>query len=210
MIITDQQSENEKEKTFEYVLNEYNAIWKYYDRLHDERQRILDNYMKMIGIPITLIGFWFGVSDPQKFNFQKVICFMCALIFLICIIGHIYFYIFVKETYNVMYYRNKLRELQEGVRDHFIFSEFQERIIVLKKTSKTRILSVKTAKVWILSIINATITSIPFFMVQAYFSEGKYAIVCILISVIDLILQMGIYFHYIPAEDGGEKFMSSV
>lgn len=77
------------------------------------------------------------------------------------VIGHIYFYIFSKETNNVVTYTDKIRNLQIAVQQNFIIPEFEDKIWVIHKNTRRRKLSVKIAKVWILAFfINTTICGI--------------------------------------------------
>lgn len=40
----------------EYALHAYDTFWNYYKKTLDERNKIINNYIIIIGVPVSVIG----------------------------------------------------------------------------------------------------------------------------------------------------------
>lgn len=150
-----------KKESFEYILNEYNTLWKYYIVLLDERQKIFENYLKVIALPTTILTFLLNLEDNIFELSTTKAAIISVLLITICVLGNIYFRLMFKETINAQRYFKQIIRISNYMRTKALLKSvsclaFDSRSVAINSKKD----SIKDYKVLIILIINVVVMSI--------------------------------------------------
>lgn len=150
--------EVQEKDCIEYALHAYDTFWDYYKRTLDERNQILNNYIIVVGIPISLIGITIErlKDDISYYLDWIVLAFVVVLIF-----GIVIYNAYIVESFISERYLKKIEHITEYLMQHYdenyrgVFSEAYslDKIFLDKNESQKH----KLRKGFLVIIINTII-----------------------------------------------------
>lgn len=150
--------EVQEKDCIEYALHAYDTFWDYYKRTLDERNQILNNYIIVVGIPISLIGITIErLKDDISYCLDWIVlAFVVVLIF-----GIVIYNAYIVESFISERYLKKIEHITEYLMQHYdenyrgVFSEAYslDKIFLDKNESQKH----KLRKGFLVIIINTII-----------------------------------------------------
>ncbi|MGB3456153.1 MAG: hypothetical protein WBA35_07315 [Litorimonas sp.] len=121
----------------DFVLAEYDALWRYYIRTLDERHKVIEYYFRSVTIPASLIGvltLFFENEVPlslggEEISLSRSMAAMFGVIFLVGVSLYIYY---VRETSNSKRYSAALSDIRDVMAEE---SDFMRRALTLNQHS---------------------------------------------------------------------------
>lgn len=148
----------------EYALHAYDTFWDYYKKTLDERNKIINNYIIIVGVPVSIIGV---VVENIKDKISYYSNWIALVLMFVLILGLIIYDAYIVESFISEKYLNKLKNITEYLQQNYdkcyrkVFREtysLEDLFLNGKESQKHRL-----RKGFVIAIINTIIFLVLFF-----------------------------------------------
>lgn len=171
----------------DYALHAYDIFWDYYKKTLDERNKIINNYIVFVGIPISIIGIVYEKIKDIISAYSELIAWGFVFIFLF---GIVFYEAYVVESIVSEKYLCKIEEITQFLIQNYdkkfrnVFSNTYslDNLFLNSKKSQRH----KLRKSFIFIVVNTSIFICIAFLFQnkvKSFSAIMFAIFSILIHI---------------------------
>lgn len=191
--------ESQDKACIEYALHVYDILWDYYKKTLDERNRILNNYILIVGIPISIIGM---VVEKVKDNIQYYSNGIFLVLTIILLFGIVIYDAYIVESFISERYLKQIKYITQFLIQHYdnshrnVFSEIYslDRIFLNREESSKHRL-----KKSFLTIMSNTVIIIIMVYLRCLNQTKWYYV--FLASVISVFIHMMIFAYHKRNED---------
>ena len=184
-----------KDKTcIEYALHAYDILWDYYKKTLDERNHILNNYIIVVGIPISIIGI---VIEKIKRNIIFYSDWIFLALIVILLFGIVIYDAYVVESFISERCLKQIKHITQYLTQHYdnsygkVFSEAYslDKIFLNREQSPKHRL-----KKSFLVIISNTVIIISMFYIR-FLNKTKWYYILIAFAI-SIFIHMAIFIYH--------------